>query len=451
MSLINPRFGRPGHDRRYASGEIIHEIGDEMPVHAEAPPVAPPIDAAVKGITMRRVKSGSNGQADDGRPSGERKADDEAPFIPAHPGVMAARPGELSKALPPPPDRNSLLLSEWCNREIPPRDHLLGSVMCTTSRWFIFGETGVGKTLIGMDLGAAIAAAVAFLKWTGQRKARVMYIDGELPKETFKERMILIATRYGSDLQFYGYNREDLGDDGLPPLNTEAGQAWLRREIEAIKPDLIIFDSLMCLLVGSMSEEATWMPMRPFVRELTQRHIAQVWIHHANDSGKSFGDKTREWEMDTIVFLSRMIGEDGQKDDTAIKLEFRKSRLRTPANADQFEPLIIRPGEVWECETAPKEGIGKAKGTAGVELVRSEFLKAYDRLADGITKSVGLDGKHVLKVAVDAVRDELKSRGFLQLDEKGNITPKACTMLWTAKAELLKTKLVEDKKLIWRP
>ena len=32
--------------------------------------------------------------------------------------------------------------------------------------------------------------------------------------------------------------REDLGDDGLPPLNTEAGQAWLKREIAAIKPDL---------------------------------------------------------------------------------------------------------------------------------------------------------------------------------------------------------------------
>jgi hypothetical protein len=41
-----------------------------------------------------------------------------------------------------------------------------------------------------------------------------MYLDGELPMETVKERMQLIAARHGNDIEFYGYNREDLGDDG---------------------------------------------------------------------------------------------------------------------------------------------------------------------------------------------------------------------------------------------
>jgi hypothetical protein len=85
---------------------------------------------------------------------------------------------------------------------------------------------------------------------------------------------------------------------------------------------------------------------------------------HANDSGKSFGDKTREWEMDTIVFLSHPVGEDGEPDDTAIKLEFRKARLKKPSNADQFEPLIIRLGEDWRVETAPKGGARRKGGQA---------------------------------------------------------------------------------------
>ena len=29
-------------------------------------------------------------------------------------------------------------------------------------------------------------------------------------------------------------------------------------EIGAVKPDLIVFDSIMCLLAGSMSEEESW-------------------------------------------------------------------------------------------------------------------------------------------------------------------------------------------------
>lgn len=217
--------------------------------------------------------------------------DYEPPGEPLSNGHEPFETAKMRAALPPPPDRDSLLIAAWLKRDIPARDHLLGGVMCTSSRWFIFGETGVGKTLLFMDHGAAISAARAFLNWPGQRNACVMYIDSELPVETFKERMQLVAARYGDDIQFHGYNRDALGDDGLPPLNTEAGQAWLRREIEAIKPDLIIFNSIMCLLVGSMTDKSTWMPMRPFVRELTRRHIAQVWIYHANDIGKSFGDK----------------------------------------------------------------------------------------------------------------------------------------------------------------
>jgi hypothetical protein len=35
--------------------------------------------------------------------------------------------------------------------------------------------------------------------------------------------------------------------------------------------------------IGSMSEEATWMPVRPFVRWLSAQRIAQIWLHHANE------------------------------------------------------------------------------------------------------------------------------------------------------------------------
>ena len=89
--------------------------------------------------------------------------------------------------------------------------------------------------------------------------------------------------------------------------------------IEAIKLDLIIFDNIMCLLVGPMQDEATWAPMKPLVCELSARKIAQVWFNHANDLGKSFGDKTREWEMDTTGKLSKVEG-----DETAIRLDQRR-------------------------------------------------------------------------------------------------------------------------------
>jgi hypothetical protein len=251
--------------------------------------------------------------------------------------------------------------------------------------------------------------------------------------------------RWRRDIPFFGHNREDLGFDGMPPLNTPVGQAWLRREIEAVKPDLVIFDSIMCLLVGSMLDEATWAPMKPLVCDLSGRHIAQVWFNHANDLGKSFGDKTREWEMDTVAKLSKVEG-----DETAIRLEFIKARLRTPKTAGQFMPLVLRPSDDWQFEFAKGASGGKLGGEA--EMVRDEFLKVYDYLADSATKSPGLDDRsNVLKVSTANIRDELKDRGFLDTDDNGAITRVSRNHFSRAKKLLLRRgTFAERKGQIWR-
>jgi len=126
-------------------------------------------------------------------------------------------------------------------------------------------------------------------------------------------------------------------------------------------------------------------------------------------------------------------------------LEFRKARLRTPQNAAQFAPLIVRPGADWEI--TPTRPSSKTKAHGGLD--RLEYLNAYDRLADGIVESPGFDGKPVRKIKSDAVRDELKSRGFLLLDEKGHVAPYGRKQLHNIKVELLKSRrLVESNGLV---
>ena len=342
----------------------------------------------------------------------------------------------------------NLLLSAWLKRDIPPRDFLMGDILCTTSRWLIFGETGVGKTLLAMDMLASAGKGEGFLNWKGRGTVRrIMYLDGELPKETFKERMQLIAARYGPDIVFYGYNRDDLGDGEMPPLNTPEGEAWLMREIDLVKPDAIVFDSIMCLLAGTMAEEESWAPVKLLMRKITGRRIAQIWLHHAgHDASRGFGTKTREWEMDTVIALLKE-GEEG-----AIRLEFRKARLRTPTTAAQYAPLIIRLTDTgWISEAATPAGAGKRPDASAI--LRHAFLEAYDRLADPIAKSTGFNGKDVRKVRVSAVRDALKDRGFLEMDDATlAISANGRSRFARAKTELLgKNTLMEAKGLIWRP
>jgi hypothetical protein len=127
-------------------------------------------------------------------------------------------PRELGNAAPP-PDCSRLTVAAWRTRALPPRDYLFEDVLCTTSRWLIHGDTGVGKTLFGLELGFAAGGGKHFIGWRGVRPARVMYLDGEMPAETLKERIEAAASIYG-DVDLIAYNRDVLTADDMPPLNT---------------------------------------------------------------------------------------------------------------------------------------------------------------------------------------------------------------------------------------
>ena len=372
-----------------------------------------------------------------------------APTPQEPPGVFDP-PGERQPKFEPLASRDELLVSAWLQRELPPRDYLLGDLMCTTSRIIVIGATGIGKTLFAMGCGGAMAAGTDFLGWKGRRRARVMYLDGELPAETFKERLEIIADRYGDDITLFAYNRDVLGPDEMPPLNAAAGRAWLLREIETVKPDIIFFDAIMCLLGGSMAEEESWAPVKELVRLLSARRIAQVWLHHTgHDATKGFGTKTREWEMDTVIMLSKL--EDGGDDPSAaFQLEFTKARMKTPENFKQFATRIVRCTEDgFTSEDAPAATRGK--GNSEQDIVRRHFIAAYTDLADGLASAQGFDGAPVRKVSIDAVRDRLKSRGFLDTNDKGHLTATSKSHFRRVKSQLLdKGGFAEDGGLIWR-
>jgi hypothetical protein len=346
------------------------------------------------------------------------------------------------------PKRHDLLLSEWLRREIPPRDFLLGNIMSTTSRWIVYGETGVGKTLFAMDMAGATAAGEGFLHWDGSgKRRRVMYLDGELPAETFKERLQIMAQRYGDDLELYAYNRDVLSDGEMPPLNTPTGEKWLWREIDAVKPDVIVSDSIMCLLEGSMSEEESWAPIKAMIRKISGRRIAQIWLHHTgHDTSKGFGTKTREWEMDTVLSLTK----DAQNDEHLL-MEFKKARLRTPDTRSQFEPLKITCGaEGWEIVGGVDKRRGP-KGDRGDARARA-FLEAYDRLAFSAPNSAGFNGKPVKKVALDAIRKEMRSRGALGDSTPGVIMTSGEYKAFdrAKEANTDGKKLIEADGMVWR-
>ena len=112
------------------------------------------------------------------------------------------------------------------------------------------------------------------------------------------------------------------------------------------KLDFIIFDNIMSLTVGDMKDEKGWSETLPWVKSLTKRMIGQLWVHHTgHDDTKSYGAKTREWQMDTVIGL---IKEGREDSDVSFKLAFTKARQRTPETREDYvEKKVALVNDRW--------------------------------------------------------------------------------------------------------
>jgi hypothetical protein len=266
-------------------------------------------------------------------------------FVPAgDDGSKTEKPPTVEIATLPP-----LTLDDWRNRDLPPPDFIMGHWLTTTSRVLLTAATGLGKTNFGLALGMRAAAGQDFLHWQAHRKIRGLYIDGEMSRRLLKQRVLDEEERVGaSPATFFALSHEDI--EGFKPLNTIEGQTWMDALIKKIGGvDLVIVDNIMSLTVGDMKDPEPWQHTIPWAHSLTKREIGQIWIHHTgHDESRSYGDKTREWGMDTVAHLDAVKRDDT---DVSFSMTFKKARERTPATRFDFQDVkIALINDQWEHE-----------------------------------------------------------------------------------------------------
>jgi hypothetical protein len=272
------------------------------------------------------------------------------------------------------PAEMCLTPAQWAAREIPPTDHLLGELLSTTCRVVIVADTGLGKTMFAVANAFAMWLGCGFLRWRGQRRARVLFIDGEMPRDLMKERILMACAWFGvepPDEGLYFLSREDVEE--MPPFDMEEGQKWLDAFIEAIGGvDFIILDNFMCLCAGDLRDEESWQALKPYVLSLTRRRIGQLWLHHVgHDKSRGYGTKTKEWQMD-LVMLGEAVEAPGA--DVAFKLTFPKARRRSPSNRGDFETVQVELREGQWSTTTASEGTKKTRPLSPAAAIALEQL-----------------------------------------------------------------------------
>jgi hypothetical protein len=274
----------------------------------------------------------------------------------------------------------ALTAQDWLARDLAEPDLLMGHVLSTTVQALLNATTGIGKTNFSMALFGHIGAGKDFLHWHCPRPRHVLYIDGEMSRKLFRDRIGDVVRRLGSPpVGTYFFNKADV--EGFAPLNTAEGQAAIWQLIAEIERrsgqqlDAVCFDSIMALLLGDMKEEDAWRDTMPLVYALTKRQIGQLWVHHTgHDTSRGYGTKTREWQLDTVMHLDVVARPDT---DVSFALTFPKARERTPDNRADFVNVdIALVNDQW---TGAATTNVKAKISEGLVL---KFFEALQRATD---------------------------------------------------------------------
>jgi hypothetical protein len=259
------------------------------------------------------------------------------PFRGAHIDTEGwAKPSE------PPPTR--IDLDWWLARPLVPPQPMLGHFVTTGAFLFLGGATGEGKTQLVYAMAGALMTGTDFLHWQCHGARRVLIIDGEMINSLIQQRLRDLHRRLGhpTGAPLHLLARDDF--PAMQPLNSEGGRNFVLAKIDELKPDVIIFDSRMCLTLGKLKDEETWAATVPLVMQIKHRKIAQIWIDHMGIvADHIYGDKTKEWTADIVALMLGMSDEDKRQAgaDVHFRLKIDKARTRTPDNRADFRDGVI--------------------------------------------------------------------------------------------------------------
>ncbi|HEY4683391.1 MAG TPA: DnaB-like helicase N-terminal domain-containing protein, partial [Candidatus Acidoferrales bacterium] len=116
---------------------------------------------------------------------------------------------------------------ELLQMNVPPREMILNPILPTQGLVMLYSKRGVGKTFIALAMAHAVATGGRFLQWSAPKARSVLYVDGELPATTLRERLAAVIagaepTRIGG-LKPLRLITPDLQDYPLPDLATREG------------------------------------------------------------------------------------------------------------------------------------------------------------------------------------------------------------------------------------
>lgn len=203
-------------------------------------------------------------------------------------------------------------------------NRVLGGGVVQGSLVLIGGDPGIGKSTLLLQVSTQLSTI-----------GTVLYVSGEESAQQIKLR----AERLGDiDSEFYLY--------------AETNMQSIRTEIEKIKPDFLIIDSIQTIMSPDISSvQGSVSQVREVTNELMQiaktNNIATFIVGHMTKEGTLAGPRTLEHMVDTVLYF------EGERQHTFRILRAVKNRFGSTNEIGIFEMQsqglveVLNPSEVF--------------------------------------------------------------------------------------------------------
>ncbi len=240
--------------------------------------------------------------------------------------------------------------AQFLSMTFPPRELVLSPIIPTQGLAMLYAPRGVGKTYMAMTIAYAVSTGQRALRWLAPKPRPVLYLDGEMPAVSMRERLAQIVAGFGQEEILEGYLQivtPDLQPDFMPNLATPEGQARIAPILDGTA--LVVVDNIATLARhGRENETEGWLPVQAWILDLRRRGISVLLVHHANKSGGQRGTSAREDVLDTVISLRRP-ADYSSVEGARFEVHLEKARGIVGRDAKPFEATLTQegPGLVW--------------------------------------------------------------------------------------------------------
>ena len=323
---------------------------------------------------------------------------------------------------------------------VPSREWLVEGLIPTRVVTSLYGDGGAGKSLLALQLAAAVATG---RKWLGQDVSggNVIFISAEDDEEELHRRLAHIVHAEGGD--FSELNRLTMrslaGEDALlatlakstgvimpSPLFTE-----LDRRLRDEKPKLLVLDTLADLFPGDENNRAQVTQFVGLLIGLAIRHeCAVLLLAHPSRSGMSSGSGdggSTAWhgKVRSRLYMQRVVQE-GYEPDPDVRILTNK-KLNYGRTGTEIT-LTWRAG-VFHAD-APETGIDRLAAGAKAERVFLKLLSTFTAQGRRVNHAGGVsyapklfaehpDSEGVNKRALRTAMEALLAGGKIRIAEDG--------------------------------